>query len=80
MRTDKDLLVKGLKRLGITVVLMFTAPLILWQAFKNEEHPLFWPVCILGIILAGYAIIMGFKGIKTIIDSVFGKKQKKLNS
>lgn len=76
MRTDKDLLVKGLKRLGITVILMFTAPLILWQAFKNEEHPLFWPVCILGVILAGYAIIMGFKGITTIVDSVFGKKTK----
>ena len=76
MRTDKDLLVKGLKRLGITVILMFTAPLILWQAFKNEEHPLFWPVCILGVILAGYAIIMGFKGISTIVDSVFGKKTK----
>lgn len=73
-RTDRELLIKGLKRLGITVVLMFTAPLLLWQAFKNEEHPFFWPVCILGVILAGSAIIMGFKGIKTIVDSVFGKK------
>jgi len=75
-RTDKDLLVKGLKRLGITVILMFTAPFVLWQAFKNEDHPLFWPICILGIILAGSAIFMGFKGITTIVDSVFGKKTK----
>ena len=75
-RTDKDMLVTGLKRLGITVVLMFTAPLILWQAFKNQEHFLFWPVCILGIILASYAIFMGFKGIKTIVNSVFGVKTK----
>ncbi|TVZ14494.1 DUF6095 family protein [Maribacter sp. MAR_2009_72] len=75
-RTDKDLLVKGLKRLATTVVLMFTAPFVLWQAFKNQEHPLFWPVCILGIILAGWAVIMGFKGISTIVESVFGKKNK----
>lgn len=76
MRTDKNLLLIGLKRLGLTVVLMFTAPIVLWQAFKNEEHFMFWPVCILGLILAGYAIFMGFKGIKTIIDSLFGKKTK----
>ena len=75
-RTDKDMLVTGLKRLGITVVLMFTAPLVLWQAFKNQEHFLFWPVCILGITLACYAIFMGFNGIKTIVNSVFGVKTK----
>lgn len=75
-RTDKDLLVTGLKRLAITVVLMFTAPLILWQAFKNQEHFLFWPVCMLGIITAFFAVFMGFKGIMTIVDSVFGKKTK----
>lgn len=77
-RTNKDLLVKGLKRLGTTVVLMFTAPFVLWQAFKNEDHPLFWPVCILGVILTGWAVIMGFKGIMTIVDSVFGKKTKSI--
>ncbi|WP_424000481.1 DUF6095 family protein [Maribacter sp. IgM3_T14_3] len=75
-RTDKDLLVTGLKRLAITVVLMFTAPLVLWQAFKNQEHFLFWPVCILGLILATVAVFMGFKGIMTIMDSMFGKKPK----
>ncbi|HDZ06303.1 hypothetical protein LCGC14_0148280 [marine sediment metagenome] len=75
-RTDKDLLVTGLKRLAITVVLMFTAPLVLWQAFKNQEHFLFWPVCILGVILGSYAVYMGFKGIMTIMNSLFGEKTK----
>ncbi|MGB3143220.1 MAG: DUF6095 family protein [Maribacter sp.] len=75
MRTNKDLLVKGLKKLAITVLLMFTAPIILWQAFKNEDKPLFWPVCILGILLGCYAVYMGFRGIMTIVDSLFGKKE-----
>ncbi|APQ15833.1 DUF6095 family protein [Maribacter hydrothermalis] len=75
-RTNKDLLVTGLKHLAFTVFLMFTAPLILWQAFKNQEHFLFWPVCILGIVIAFYAVFMGFKGIQTIVNAVFGKKKK----
>lgn len=74
MNTDKEVLVKGLKQLAYTVILMFSAPLVIWQAFKNEGHPLYWPVLIVGLILAILAIGMGFKGIKTIIDSLFGKR------
>ncbi len=75
MRTDKDILVKGLKRLAYTVMLMFLAPIVIWQAFKNEGHPFYWPVLILGIVLAIAAVGMGFKGIATIMDSLFGKKK-----
>lgn len=76
MRTDKDILVKGLKLLAYTVLLMFSAPIVIWQAFKNEEHPFYWPVLIVGIILAITAVGMGFKGIATIMESLFGKKKK----
>lgn len=76
MRTDKDILAKGLKRLGYTVLLMFTAPIVIWQAFKNEEHPFYWPVLVVGILLAIAAVGMGFKGIATIMESLFGKKKK----
>ncbi len=79
MNTDKDILIKGVKRLAYTVMLMFTAPLIIWQAFKNEGHPLYWPVLIVGIITAIAAVLMGFKGISTIMDSLFGKKKKKVS-
>ncbi|WP_396637613.1 DUF6095 family protein [Maribacter sp. R77961] len=74
MRTNKDILVKGVKQLGYTVMLMFLAPIVIWQAFKNENHPFYWPVLIIGILLAIAAIGMGFKGIKTIMNSMFGKK------
>jgi hypothetical protein len=50
---------------------------VIWQAFKNEGHPLYWPVLILGVLLAITAIGMGFKGIATIMESLFGKKNKK---
>ncbi len=76
MKTDKDLLIKGLKFIGYTVALMFSAPVVLYQAFKNEAHPLYWPVLILGLILAILAIGMGFYSIKVIMDALFSKKNK----
>lgn len=74
MHTDKDLLVKGLKFIAYTLALMFAAPVVLYQAFKNEEHAFFWPVAIVGLILALVAIGMGFYSIKVIMDALFSKK------
>ena len=76
MHTDKDLLVKGLKFIAYTVALMFTAPVVLYQAFKNEAHPWFWPVLVIGVILAILAIGLGFYSIKLIMDALFNKKKK----
>ncbi|MFS4457110.1 DUF6095 family protein [Maribacter sp. 2304DJ31-5] len=75
MRTNKDLLIKGIKRLLYTVLLMFSAPYIVWQAFKNTGHPFYWPVLIIGLLLGIAAIIMGFLGIKSLMDALFGKQK-----
>ncbi|MBG49500.1 MAG: hypothetical protein CML05_14535 [Pseudozobellia sp.] len=77
MKTDKELLVKGIKFLAYTVVLMFMAPVVLYQAFKNQENILFWPVLIIGLVLAVGAIAMGFYSIKVLLDSLFGTGKKK---
>ncbi|TMM53640.1 hypothetical protein FEE95_17205 [Maribacter algarum] len=76
MKTDKNLLIKGLKFIAYTIALMFAAPIVLYQAFKNEGHPFFWPVLIVGFILAILAIGMGFYSIKVIMDSLFKKSSK----
>ena len=76
MHTDKDLLIKGLKYIAYTIALMFSAPVVLYQAFKNEGHPFFWPVLVVGFILAILAIGMGFYSIKIIMDSLFKKEKK----
>ena len=62
---------KGVKNLVYTVGLMFLAPVVLYQAFKNQEHPLFIPVLILGFILAIAAIGMGFYSIKILMQALF---------
>lgn len=76
MTTDKAMLVKGLKFLGYTVFVMFLAPWVLYQAFKNQDHPFYIPVLIIGLILAVLAIGLGFYSIKVFIDALFGKTKK----
>ena len=75
MQTDRTLLIKGVRRLAYTVILMFTAPFVLYEAFKNQGHPFYIPVLVLGIILAIAAVGMGFYGIKTLVDAFFGKRR-----
>lgn len=75
MKTDKELLVKGIKSFAFTTIVMFLAPIVLYQAFKNTDKPLFIPVLIVGILLAGFAIYLGFKSVNIVMDAVFGKKK-----
>ncbi|MGB5316117.1 MAG: DUF6095 family protein, partial [Robiginitalea sp.] len=44
MKTDRELLSKGGTRMGYTLALMFTAPVVLYQAFKNPDLPWYLPV------------------------------------
>ncbi len=74
-RTDKEILGKGIKTMLICLLLMFVGPTILHIAFSNQEKALFIPLLILGILLSLGAIYSLFKGIMTIIDSMFGKKK-----
>ncbi len=76
MRTDRDLIVKGLKHFAYTIILMFTAPIVLHQAFKNEGHTYYIPVLIAGIVLAFAAIAMGFYSVRLIVNAFFGTKVK----
>ena len=75
MKTDRELLAKGVKRLAYTLVLMFTAPIVLYQAFKNQEHQWYLPVLIVGGILAIAAVSMGFYAIRTLINALFSNKK-----
>jgi hypothetical protein len=75
LKTDKVLLIKGVRRLAYTLALMFAGPVVLYQAFKNQDHPWYIPVLVVGAILALGAIAMGFYSIKTLVDALFGGKK-----
>ena len=73
---NTNLLVKGAKLISYTIGLMFLAPYIISQAFKNEAHPFYIPVLVGGLILAIAAVTLGFYSIKVLMDGIFGKKGK----
>ena len=73
-RTDKKLLEKGLKRMGVCLLLMFAGPTLLHIALSNDDKPLYIPLLILAILLCIGAIAMLFVGLNTIADSIFKKK------
>jgi len=73
-KTDKDILVKGLKILGIALACLFAGPILVHIALINKEKPLYIPLLLLGTLTCITAIIMIFKGLNTIMDSIFKKK------
>lgn len=74
--TDKELLAKGVQRMALAILFMFISPVILHSSFKNQDHPMFIPIFIAGICGAIFSIYMAFRGIRTIMDALFGTKKK----
>lgn len=73
-RTDKDVLSKGLKQMGICLLLMFAGPTLLHLTLDNKDKSLYIPLLIISILLCVLAISFLFIGINTIINSMFKKK------
>lgn len=69
--TNKDVLLKGIKKMGISLLCMFTGPTIIYIAFSNQEKPLYIPLLGGGIIICALAVFFAFKGLNTIMDSMF---------
>ena len=72
--TDKEKLVKGLQTLAIALLFTLFGPGLIYEAFKNQGHPYWIPVLLVGIAAFIAAIYFGFKGINRIIKSVFGER------
>jgi hypothetical protein len=73
-RTNKEVLYQGLKKMMLSLVMMFAGPTLFYIATTNKEKPLYIPLLIVSLLLCGGAIYFAFKGIKTIMESMFGKK------
>ena len=71
MATDKNILAKGIKYLAGALPLLFLGPIIINSAFKNEKHPLYPYVLTLGILVALTAMFLIYKGINTLVKSMF---------
>jgi len=69
--TDKKILIRGIKYMVITLPLLFLSPYILTLSFLNRDNFTFYIFLLLGILSGGLAIYFFFKGIKTILNSIF---------
>lgn len=76
MATNKSVLAKGVKYLAGALPLLFLGPVVITSAFKNEKHPLYVYVLILGILIALAAMFLIFKGINTVLKSLFDTENK----
>jgi Family of unknown function (DUF6095) len=73
-RTNKEVLYLGLKKMMLSLVMMFAGPTLFYIATTNKEKPLYIPLLIVSLLLCGGAIFFTFQGIKTIMDSMFKKR------
>ena len=71
--TDKDLLVKGLKHLFIALVCFFLGPTLTYISYGIDDTLRKYAALILGILLCLLALYFSFKGLKTVMDSMFKK-------
>jgi len=72
-RTNKNILVKGLKKMGLSLICMFLGPTLIYIAFSNQEKALYIPLLILSLLLCVLAVYLAFIGLRTIMDSMFYK-------
>lgn len=73
-RTNKYLLLKGLKFMGMALAFMFTGPALAYISQTKLKSPMDSIILIIAITICIAAIYLGFKGINTILDSMFKKK------
>lgn len=73
-RTDKNMLYKGLNKMGLSLICMFAGPTLLYFAFSNTQKSMYYLILVLGGIISILAIYFAYKGIMTIMDSMFKKK------
>lgn len=70
-KTDRDILIKGLKTMILTLGCMFLGPTLYYIAQTNKEKPLYIPILIISLIICFGAIFFAFKGLQTIMNSMF---------
>ena len=70
-RTDKKILFKGIKTLVFALLSLFMGPILLSFAFSKPDDKLYIPLLIIGCAICGMAIFMLFKGIRTIMNSMY---------
>ena len=73
MGTNREVLNKGIQYLAWALPLIFIGPTVIYNAFINKQNVWHYLVLAVGIIACFGAVYLMFKGLHTIIKSMFDK-------
>lgn len=73
MATNKTVLNQGIKYLAWALPLLFVGPTVIYNAFINKGNVWHYLVLAIGIAVCFFAMYFMFKGLNTIMKSIFGK-------
>jgi hypothetical protein len=71
MPTNRKILSKGIRYLSGAMPLSFIGPVVINSSFKNQDSPYYEIVLGIGILVCGLAVFFMFKGVTTIVKSLF---------
>lgn len=71
MGTNREVLNKGVKYMAWALPLLFIGPSIIYNAFINKQNIWHYLVLAIGIIMCFGAVYFMFKGVQTIVSSMF---------
>jgi hypothetical protein len=74
-KTNRDVLAKGLKFMGVALACMFIGPTLVYISQTKLKTPIDTILLVIAITICCLAIFFAFKGINTILDSMFKKNQ-----
>lgn len=69
--TNKQIMMTGIKYMALSLPLMFVGPYVITLGFLNKDNATFYLFFPIGLIIAIAAVFFAFKGIQTIMKSMF---------
>jgi hypothetical protein len=71
MGVDREVLHKGIQYMAWALPLMFIGPSVIYNAFINKNNAWHYLVLGIGIAISFGAVFLLFKGVQTIVKSLF---------
>jgi hypothetical protein len=72
MGTNRVILNKGIKYMAWALPMFFIGPSVIYNAFQNQDTYWHYLVLVVGVLICFGSIYFTFKGINTIVKSMFG--------
>lgn len=72
MGTNREILNKGIRYMAWALPLLFMGPTVIYNGFINKQNNWHYLVLAIGIVICFFAVYFMFKGLNTIIKSMFG--------